>query len=105
VQRVFRGTSLVEVGHLKNVLEHAGIATMIRNEHLGSVLGDIPFLECQPELWVLDDADGKRARELIHESLSAPISGVVAVWRCSHCGETNEAQYAACWNCGTNDRG
>jgi hypothetical protein len=104
MQRVFRGSSLVEVGHLKNLLEHAGVRSMIKNEHLASALGDIPFLECQPELWVIDDAQAARARALIEESFAAPPDTTQSAWLCGHCGEANEAQFAACWRCGASDR-
>jgi hypothetical protein len=104
MKRVFRGRSLPEVGHLKSLLEQAGIGCMIKNEQLSGALGDIPFLECQPELWVLADRDADSAGHLIAGSMvgsSAPVTG--AAWRCRRCAAQNEAQFAACWQCGTSD--
>ena len=40
---------------LKELLEGEGIACLLRNEELFAALGEIPFLECLPELWVVDD--------------------------------------------------
>ena len=42
-----------------------------------------------------------RAAQLLRDSLQPAASG--ARWRCASCGEDNEAQFAACWNCGTAD--
>lgn len=98
MKRVFSSEWLAEVGHFKNVLEHHGIACVIKNEQLSGALGEIPFLECLPELWVLDDADLARAKRLI-EQQREPIAG--PAWRCPGCGEQNEGQFAACWRCGT----
>ncbi len=100
MKRVFQSESLAEVGHLRNLLEHAGIACVIRNEQLSGALGEIPFLECLPELWVLHDDELPRARRLIEqqrEPVAAPD------WRCAECAELNEGQFAACWCCGSPD--
>jgi hypothetical protein len=100
MKRVFSSESLAEVGHFKNVLEHHGIACVIKNEQLSGALGEIPFLECLPELWVLDDEQLSRAQRLI-EQQREPIAA--PAWRCPECGEQNEGQFAACWRCGTAD--
>jgi hypothetical protein len=98
MKRVFRSESLAEVGHLRNVLEQAGIACMIRNDKLSGGLGEIPFLECLPELWVIEDGKAEAAKALITEHSQPADSG--EAWRCSHCGEPNESQFALCWQCG-----
>jgi hypothetical protein len=103
--RVFIGASLTEVGHLKNLLEHAGIACWIKNEQLVGALGEIPFLECQPELWVVVDEQAADAKTVIHEFLAPTVSADAAPWRCRKCGASNEPQFAACWQCGAGDDG
>ena len=102
--RVFTGGSLAEVGHLKSLLELAGIRCFIKNELLSSGLGDIPFLECQPELWVLDDGRAAEAGTLIRESMvNAPRLMHGPSWTCRRCGASNEPQFGACWQCGAAD--
>jgi len=98
VKRIATAESLAEIGHLRNVLEHNGIGCTIRNEQLSGALGEVPFLECLPELWVLRDSDLDRAERLIAELRQESAEG--ASWRCAYCNEENEAQFAACWNCG-----
>jgi len=99
LRKVHTAESLVEIAHLRNVLESAGIACVVRNDRLGGVVGEMPFLECWPELWIVESGYLLRARALLEEALGARTGG--GVWRCGRCGESAEAQFTACWNCGT----
>ena len=101
MKRVLSGSSLPDTTHFKNVLEHSGIACVIKNRELGGGLGDLPVLDCAPELWVLDDEHASRAEALIGAGARSAASG--APWRCSACSEDNEPQFAACWHCGQFD--
>jgi len=85
-------------GLLKERLEQEGIACMLRNEELFAAMGEIPFLELRPELWVLDDEVLPRARLLVKSWLAADKDAVP--WICPHCGERLEGQFGACWKCG-----
>ena len=89
--------SLVIINHWKNILESEGIACELRNEHLGSVLGEVPFIEVWPELWIVNDLDFDRAKQLISDDAAA--ESPADDWTCRYCGEKNEGQFAACWNC------
>lgn len=103
MKRVASSESLAEIGHYRNVLEQNGIRCFIKNEQLSGALGELPFLECMPELWVLADQNAARAERLISE-LRQDSSGRTEAWRCPGCGEMNDAQFAACWNCGRQDQ-
>jgi hypothetical protein len=103
MKRVWSGSSLHDTAHLQNLLEQAGIDCFIKNRELGSALGELPFLECSPELWVLRDEQAKRAAAVIQEALHPRDPARGAPWRCRHCGEQNDAQFAACWSCGETD--
>jgi len=98
MKKLTSADSIITINHFKNLLESEGIPCQIRNEHLGSIMGEMPFVETWPELWIFNDLDFDRATQLItavdSESPSAP-------WRCKQCGEENEGQFAACWHCGT----
>jgi hypothetical protein len=101
MKRVWSGSSLPDTAHLKNLLEQAGIACLIKNRELGGGIGDLPVFDCAPELWVVDGRLEARAAQLLRDSLRAPAHG--AAWRCAACGEENEPQFAACWSCGRRD--
>jgi len=84
---------------LRAMLEAEGIACLLRNEELFAALGEIPFLECLPELWVIDDEVYPRARMLLEGWLSTDAEGAEP-WLCPGCGERLEGQFGACWKCG-----
>jgi hypothetical protein len=98
MKKVYSAESLVKVAHLRNVLESAGIACCIRNERLSGALGEIPFLECWPELWVLQTQDAPKAQSLIQEELRGYESARTA-WTCETCGEWLDGQFTECWRC------
>lgn len=88
----------LQAAHFANALAAAGIRCEVRNTTLAGAIGDIPWLECAPQLWLLDDLDEYRARELLND-LTRQVAG--PPWRCTSCGEQLEPQFGACWKCGT----
>ena len=97
MKKLTSSESLVMINHWKNILESEGIACEIRNEHLGSVMGEVPFVEVWPQLWIVNDLDYDRAQQLI--SKDAAAESPTEDWTCRYCGEINEGQFGACWNC------
>ena len=99
MKKLTSSESLVTINHYKNVLESEGIPCQIRNEFLGGIAGEMPLQEIWPELWVINDIDYDRARQLLDNAIvdESPHAN----WTCRQCGEENEGQFAACWNCGT----
>ena len=94
MKRVYSSYNLAAVHHARNLLDAAGIRAVVKNQYLSSAMGDLPPAECQPELWVLNDADAPRAEQLL---FSAESPG--EPWTCA-CGETLGGQFTQCWNCG-----
>ena len=99
MRKVHTAESLIETAHLRSVLEQSGIACYVRNERLGGAVGEIPFVECWPELWVLRNGDALRARGLI-DTLTVD-HGSHPDWTCGECGERVEGLFDACWRCST----
>jgi len=87
----------IAAAHYAGALRAAGIDCEVRNTVLAGALGEIPFLECAPQIWLRSALDEARARELI-EQLRQPVAG--ERWTCRQCGEVLEPQFAQCWNCG-----
>ena len=86
--------------HWVNLLAVAGIPCELHNRYLNGALGEIPADQCRPELWLVDERDQALARKLIDAASSGPPAGATP-WRCRQCGETLEAQFTVCWQCGT----
>ena len=97
MRKVHTADSTIEVAHLRNVLEAEGIACFVRNERLAGVIGEIPFIECWPELWVAESGQELRARGLIEQALRPRPVG--DPWVCPGCGEHLDAQFSECWRC------
>jgi hypothetical protein len=99
MKKLFSSVNVSEVGLLKTLLEQEGIACATRNEQLSLVSGSVPFVECYPELWVVNDVDATRAQELISRWQNQE-SSQLEPWFCPRCGEKNEGQFGECWKCG-----
>lgn len=99
MKKLTSADSLITIYHYKNILTSEGVASFIQNEHLGSIVGEMPFQEVWPELWVRNDLDYDRALQLI-DSATIGSESPSASWHCEHCRSENEGQFAACWNCG-----
>lgn len=98
MKRVYSGKDPLMIGHLKNVLETFGINCITRKFDLSCAAGELPPIECWPELWV-EDRKHAEAEAILKKTL-APLNSVKKPWRCDHCGEEIEGQFTECWKCG-----
>ena len=92
--KVFTSPNLAEVEMLRGILEGQAIPCILRNEYTSIASGEIPFTDNWPEIWVLRESDAVAARLLL--DTPAPAA---SAWQCPRCGEDNEGQFTACWNC------
>ena len=96
---IFSPWERAQAGMLKEILAKEGIDCVLKNDQLGTAMGEIPFTECYPELWLLDAEVYPRARLFLDNWLKNESAGA-GPWVCSGCGEELEAQFGACWSCG-----
>lgn len=92
--RVFTSPNLAEAEMLRGLLEGQSIPCVVRNRYTSIANGEIPFTDNWPEVWVLRESDADAARLLLETPAPA-----AAAWRRPRCGEENEGQFTACWNC------
>ena len=64
MQRVYIAQNIADAYLIKSLLENQGIHLDVKNEILGSLLGEIPVSETYLEVWV-DDTETDQAREII----------------------------------------
>lgn len=99
---VFVDRDLTRVGFARNILESVGISCFMQNENtrsLGvSVLGFSNPALLDPALYVTDEAQVEKARELLREHFPATAEGA-AEWTCPACQESNPAAFDLCWKC------
>ena len=86
-----------------DLLQAEGIAAVVHGEHIFAVRGALPV--SYPTVWVLDEDDYDRARELVqaYDQNTTPGGEDLALepWTCPQCGERIEGQFGLCWKCGT----
>ncbi len=98
MKRIYQAGNLQEAYLLVGLLAREGIETRVFNESAQGALGEIPFPQAYPEIWVLDDERADRAGEIIDAyEQQQPTGETVA---CPHCRERNPANFDLCWSCG-----
>jgi hypothetical protein len=97
VKLIARADHPLQAAIWADTLRAAGIRCEVRNTTLSGAMGEIPFLECAPQVWLLDAGDEAQALEILRQ-LRLPIVG--ARWRCAGCGEESGPQFGTCWKCG-----
>ena len=97
MKRVHIAPALLDAQLAVDVLSCLGIASRILNANAAGALGEVPFMQAQPEVWVDDDAQEMRAREVLAGLRNAPQR---AEKTCPHCGEANPGNFMSCWQCG-----
>lgn len=98
ISRVYSASLLPLVQNIRNVLELNGISCSITNQYLSTAVGEIPPIECWPQLWVRNE-DFPRAKHIINAMLTHQTSSE-NTWICPKCNEQLEGQFTECWNCG-----
>lgn len=98
MRKIYSTDDRVKAGHLQSILEENGIRTLIKNQSLSGAIGELPPIECWPEIWIIDDGEFERANDLINAFI-VPLPKHAPDWKCE-CGETIEGQFMTCWNCG-----
>jgi hypothetical protein len=74
------------------------IRTHLFNASAVGAMGDLPFGEAWPEVWIADERDLSRAREVVAAHAARQSSGGSVC--CSGCGEESPSNFGCCWNCG-----
>jgi hypothetical protein len=96
VIKLFADFDVAKVGQLQSVLEAEGIQTHLKNQ-FGSTMGEIPFVDVVPELWILNDEDLIKAKKLINKLL-ADTEDPGPEWTCKKCDSVVDGVFARCWN-------
>lgn len=83
-------------------LESAGVPAFVEGEHLTSLQGEIPTgASAEFHVSIVDEEQLPRASLVARgwfedQSREDPPQ----TWTCAACGETHEAQFRSCWQCG-----
>jgi len=89
MQTVYSAPNLSLVSVIQSVLHQHGIECWIKNEFLSAGIGELPPIDCWPQLCVEDD-DLAAAKQAIEEDL-AETAGTA--WICGLCGEETPVRF------------
>lgn len=96
--RIYSAPTLPDAHLVRGLLGQAGIDATVFNENLQGGLGEIPFTHAYPEVWIVDERDLQRAREVIRQ-IERPAPSTESVI-CPRCREGSPGHFQVCWNCG-----
>ncbi len=100
--------SEIEAEIFRAQLEASGIEAFVSKDDVG---GMRPHLQLSHGVRLMvSREDMELAREILHGSIQGDLNqesglGTTETWQCSGCGETLEAQFTECWQCGTSREG
>ena len=101
MKEIYRAHDVTKVCYYRDILEAAGIPTMIRNEHLVHGVVEVPIPEFFPNVCVLNDEDYPQAWELLNTHIEANKAALGPDVSCPSCGEINPGNFAECFSCQT----
>jgi hypothetical protein len=94
--KLYTAADIIEAQLVQKLLASEGITTSLKNENLQSGVGELPFVEMWPELWLLDHRDLDRARQVLNDFINR---NVASDWVCTICNERNPESFEICWMC------
>ncbi|NOI81586.1 DUF2007 domain-containing protein [Vibrio tubiashii] len=96
--RIYSASNPTEAHIVCELLKSQQIECEVRGEGVFGLQGEIPFGESsEPYVWLLDPEQAKHANAVIEQFNNADVG---SNWLCNQCGEMNEPQFGACWQCG-----
>jgi hypothetical protein len=99
MRRLYQARDRIEAQFLLDFLDRHLITATMLGDYLSGAAGELP-LDIYPTVWVMQDDDLPRAREILALFLEQPGSDGETPWSCPDCGEAVEAGFELCWNCG-----
>ncbi|MDF1529465.1 MAG: DUF2007 domain-containing protein [Sedimenticola sp.] len=97
MRKLYECRDRLQAQMLLDDLESHHIEVVILGDYLTGAAGELSAIQF-PVLWVVQDDDYTRGRQLIDEYLAESIQASAA-WQCARCGELIEGGFEICWNC------
>jgi hypothetical protein len=98
LKKLYSAASLPDAHLIRDLLGHAGIEAHVFNENAQSGVGQLPVMEAYPQIWIVNERDLPRARQILEAFEHMPAIG--SNLRCEQCSEDNPTTFQLCWNCG-----
>ena len=99
MRKLYIANDIIEAHLFDSILKNQGLSSLIKNEALQTGVGELPFVETWPEVWIQNLKDWDRALELLADFKQVNTK---EDWLCSNCNEANPGTFQTCWLCDTN---
>lgn len=97
--RLYQAGNRIEAQLLSDLLQDKGIDSTILGDYLSGAIGELPA-DVYPSVWLIEDADRRRAEPLLAAFLAEQRREAGASWVCRGCGELIDGSFDLCWRCG-----
>jgi hypothetical protein len=97
VERFYIALNRIDAYLLLHRLQRAGIGAHVFNEHMQSIVGDVPPEVAQPQVWLERPPDRPRAEAVLKRC--APNARGPEASGCRNCTE-RIGKLELCWKCG-----
>lgn len=97
MKKLYSAANLPDAYIVLNLLANEGIEARVFNQNAQGGLGEIPFNEAYPEVWLSNTQDAIRAQKILLDYQRCPVATRAAP--CAKCGEENPENFQICWNC------
>ncbi|WP_070967574.1 DUF2007 domain-containing protein [Vibrio sonorensis] len=96
--KIYSASNPTQAHILCELLKSQTIRCEVRGEGIFGLQGELPISpDTDSYIWLLDQQQLDRAKTVIRDFESQSLQ---KDWHCPECGESNEAQFAICWQCG-----
>lgn len=97
--RFYEARDELEAQLLIDYLADAHIEATVLGRYLSGAAGELSAMSF-PMVWLVENQDETRAKQLLNEFLQRRQASDAADWVCSHCGTRIEGEFDLCWQCG-----
>lgn len=97
MKKIYTANDLIEANIILGLLENAYIPARLFNVYAQGGVGEIPFTQTYPEVWVIRDLDFKYGQKIITAYEQTPVETITLI--CPNCQEENPYHFQLCWYC------
>lgn len=97
--KLFSSSDIFLFQTVKSELDALNIPYMVKNEFASGAMGELPWQEAQPELWLIDEGWFTKANKVVSVVEENAKESAQRAWQCSHCHEHNGGAFDVCWQC------
>lgn len=97
MKKLFSAQNITDAYLVQSLLAEANIKTHILNEYAQGGIGELPFTQAYPEIWIIEPSQYERAQDIVkaYEQRDRDIKTIV----CPNCSEPNPDTFEVCWRC------